>query len=187
MYFTNGFPNFYEEIKTYYPRFYDDVLEMDAIWQADGKLIDDSTNGIDLIINNNLIATADSETLTRWEQFLGLATDYTQSLEMRRQTILTFMGGSEKLSGSALVSMIKSLTGADAKINFNTQDSFGNFILTTTITNSLGISAEVWANIFKLYQSRLPAHIATQFGFDVQNTQNCVIAGTATISMNYGG
>ena len=30
--YPNGFPSAYEELKTFYPVFYRDVFEMDAIW-----------------------------------------------------------------------------------------------------------------------------------------------------------
>lgn len=32
--YPNGFPSAYEELKTFYPVFYRDVFEMDAIWRA---------------------------------------------------------------------------------------------------------------------------------------------------------
>jgi hypothetical protein len=185
VYFSNGFPNFYEEIKTYYPRFYDEVLEMDAIWRANGKLIDDSTNGIDLVINNNFIITADSLTLTRWEQFLGLETDAAQSLDARRNAVLAFISGDYKISASSLKESIKLLAGVDVEISFETQDEYGNFILKTEIVGGNYVPATTWKNIFKLYQDRLPAHIATQFGTDNNVVDTMFIGGAVSVTMNY--
>lgn len=33
--YDNAFPSNYDEIKTYYPVWYFDVLEMDAVWRAE--------------------------------------------------------------------------------------------------------------------------------------------------------
>ena len=43
--YPNGFPSAYEELKTFYPVFYRDVFEMDAIWRAAGGGLDEIEDG----------------------------------------------------------------------------------------------------------------------------------------------
>ena len=63
--YENSVPNTYDEIKTWYPVWYRDVLEMDALWQALGSQLDKVRNGIIQAIDNNFIDRADTETLAK--------------------------------------------------------------------------------------------------------------------------
>lgn len=52
--YPNGFPSAYEELKTFYPVFYRDVFEMDAIWRAAGGGLDEIEDGVDAILHDRI-------------------------------------------------------------------------------------------------------------------------------------
>lgn len=60
--YPNGFPSAYEELKTFYPVFYRDVFEMDAIWRAAGGGLDEIEDGVDAVVNNNFVSLMDTDT-----------------------------------------------------------------------------------------------------------------------------
>ena len=82
--YPNGFPSAYEELKTFYPVFYRDVFEMDAIWRAAGGGLDEIEDGVDAVVNNNFVSLMDTDTLAQMETFLGIPLNQKHTLEARR-------------------------------------------------------------------------------------------------------
>ena len=64
----------YEELITYYPRYYRDVYEMVEILKAFGRISDGLETEIEQAYLNNFILAADVETVKIWEKFLALPT-----------------------------------------------------------------------------------------------------------------
>ena len=89
----NPFGSNYPELQAAYPRFYLDVVEMQAILKAQGKLLDDITDGIELIVDNNFIDTADEATITMLERALGITGTEDQTLDARKYALKILIGG----------------------------------------------------------------------------------------------
>ena len=79
--YPNGFPSAYEELKTFYPVFYRDVFEMDAIWRAAGGGLDEIEDGVDAVVNNNFVSLMDTDALAQMETFLGIPLNQKRTLE----------------------------------------------------------------------------------------------------------
>ena len=73
--YDNAYFSVYEEIKRFYPVWYWDVLEMDAIWRAQGKQLDQVREAVQRLISNNFIATSDDQAVTALEEVFGVVTD----------------------------------------------------------------------------------------------------------------
>ena len=91
----NPFGTNYPELQAAYPRFYLDVLEMQAILKAEGKLLDDITEGIELVVDNNFIVSADEKTITTLERALGITEKDVEglTLDQRKNALIILISG----------------------------------------------------------------------------------------------
>ena len=148
----------YDELITFYPRFYREVFEMDAILFAEGRLADGIKDGIDLMLLNNFIDSADEDTVVKLEEFLGLSLMKQRSLEERRRFIKSFFAGQGKVSATRIEEMIRAYTGADTKCEFYPFDEKRNNRL--DIQFERGSEAIIYiSDIYTLLAKMLPAHI----------------------------
>lgn len=176
MYYSNGFPSTYDELITFYPAYYRNVLELKAILEANGHLCDNVINAINSVIENCFVESADEATITRLEKFLGIVTDASRPLEERRRLVYSYFVGFGKISASKLKEAIKAFTGADSKITFERTDEAGNNTLLIEIER--GKNAELsYTDIETAIAKRIPAHIAYQLSFKYSHT---VVAAKAT-------
>ena len=161
MLYDNGFACNYDELITYYPKFYRNVFEMDAILRAYGDLADGMEDSIERVLNNTLIDTADEETITRLEKFYRINLVKERSLEDRRRMLKACRVGNGKLSASVLAAMITSYTGADTEIVFEPYDEAGNNRL--EIRFERGAEQTIYIiDILTLLSKKIPAHLVYQ-------------------------
>lgn len=159
MYENSDFSSNYEELKTYYPRFYYDVLEMMALLKTYGDLADDLDSDIKQVLADCFIDTADEQTIRRLEEFLYIPLQQNRTLNDRRRLVKSFFIGNGKLSATMLSDMVNAYTGAGVHCTFEPFDLAQN--------NMLHIFAERGAeqmlyihSILLLVKAKLPAHIA---------------------------
>ncbi len=148
----------YDELITFYPRYYREVFEMDAILRAEGALADGIAGGIDLVLANNFIDSADESTIRLLEKFLGLSLQKQRSLESRRNLVRAFFAGFGKLSASCLEQMIYAYTGASTTCEFYPFDEEGNNRLDIIIERG-SEDALYMSDIYLLLSKKIPAHI----------------------------
>lgn len=158
MYYSNGFEKTYEELITFYPMFYRDVLEMRAILEADGRLLDNSVKEINRVIDNAFIDAADNATIERLEKFLRITPEATSSYEDRRRNIKLYFTGFGKISASKLKEMLFPFTETETKITFRPADEYGNNLLAITIPRGEKPHLSS-ADIMDLLARRIPAHL----------------------------
>jgi len=158
MYYNDEFESCYEELKLYYPKFYENVLEMQAILQTDGRLADEMQDNIEQVLDNCFIDTADETTIGKLEQFLYLGLYKQRSLDERRRLVKSFFVGSGKVSASMISEMISAYTGAAVAILFEPFDEAQN--------NKLYIDFErgqertlYLSDILSLIEKKIPAHL----------------------------
>lgn len=148
----------YDELITFYPRFYREVLEMDAILRAEGGLADGIQNGIDEMLMNNFIDGANESTLTKLEEFLGISLMKERTVEVRRRFVKSFFAGMGRVSETRIAEMIRAYTGADTVCDFYPFDEAGNNRL--DIQFERGKEPVIYiSDIYTLLAKMLPAHI----------------------------
>mgnify|MGYP002238127294 CR=1 FL=1 len=86
-FYGNQFGSSYEELISYYPRYYRDILEMVAILNAQGKLLDDAKAHIEQNYLNNFIEYMDEAAITDLENFLKIHNDDAKTLDERKKII----------------------------------------------------------------------------------------------------
>jgi len=148
----------YDELITFYPRYYREVFEMDAILRTAGGLADGIQNGIEEVLLNNFIENADEDTLSMYEQFLGLSLLRQRTVEERRRLVKSFFAGQGKVSATRIAEMIRAYTGADTTCEFYPFDSEGNNRLDVIFERG-GEEVIYISDIYILLSKMLPAHI----------------------------
>lgn len=148
----------YDELITFYPRFYREVFEMDAILRAQGGLLDGVLEGAEHTLSNFFIDEADEATIKKLEQWLDISLYASHTLEERRRLVKSFFVGMGKISGTTIADMIRAYTGADTYCEFLPFDEAGNNRL--YINFDRGDAAVLyWSDIAQILARRIPAHI----------------------------
>ena len=111
--FNNQQRSGYKELFSYGPYFYKDILEMDTNYRFAGMTIDVAAESLEKLIDNQFIAYAGENIITRMEMWLGINVDTSKTLEDRRKRVALSWNGGEKLTGTLIKSLVKSYTGCD--------------------------------------------------------------------------
>lgn len=111
--FNNQQRSGYEELFSYGPYFYKDLLEMDVNYRFAGSTLDLMAEKLELLMNDQFIDYMDEPSITRMEKWLHIVTDRSKDLEDRRKKVKLFWNGGDKLSGRLIKSMVMSYTGCE--------------------------------------------------------------------------
>jgi hypothetical protein len=184
MIFNDYYDCTYDELVTYYPTFYNEVKEMQAVLKAEGDLIDDVKSGIETVFGDCFIDSADEKTIAKLETFLHIHMHGERSLDDRRRLVKSYFVGSGKLSASLLSDIIGTYTGAKSQCRFEPCDIEGNNAL--YIDTERGAESNFYASdIMALVRAKLPAHIAYQLNVVYENectVQNEIVFGYPVVA-----
>jgi hypothetical protein len=148
MFYRKDFANCYEELKSYYPCFYNGILEMEAVMKASGALADGLEKGIETIFDDSFIDTADEETIMAIEKFLDLHLYKSRTLN-------------GQLSASAIRQIVSSYTNSKVDVYFEPFDEAGNNKL--YINYDRGSEETLYiAELDEILSRKIPAHIIYQ-------------------------
>lgn len=111
--FNNQQRSGYEELFSYGPYFYKDLLEMDVNYRFAGDTLDLMAEKLELLMQDQFIDSMDEQSIERLEKWLHIVTDRTKNLEDRRKKVKLFWNGGDKLSGRLIKSMVMSYTGCE--------------------------------------------------------------------------
>ena len=162
--------NSYERIKKFIPVFYQDVLEMDAIYRTDGEMIDELLSNIDVVKANRYIQSADETKIAELERFFGLQGASKYTLEERRNLLTAYYTGFGKLSSTSIKNIIKAMSEADSEVDLSSADASGNNRLNIQIIKP--VSNYSLEDIIDLLLKRIPGHIPCKFGvYHEKNTE----------------
>lgn len=151
----------YEELITYYPRFYREVFEMVEILKAHGNIADELEDNIERTFLNCFIDYADETTIAKLERFLQIGLNKSRTLEERRRLVKSFFVGFGKVSASMLAGMIQSYTGAGVKSRFEPCDDEQNNMLYLDFQRGNEPTLYM-SDINLLLSKKIPAHIKWQ-------------------------
>jgi hypothetical protein len=157
-YNVNGFDSTFEEFRYTYPVYYFDynVAEMLAILRNFGLLGDDLENGVNQIILNRFVMTADEGTITALERFLYIKVNRTKPLDFRRKLILSLYVGSGKMSATKIREIFAVFTSA--KVNVRLETGY----IEITI-NGENVAALNLADATDVLLRKIPAHLGLGF------------------------
>jgi len=148
----------YDELITYYPRFYRDVFEMDAILRSHGGLADGIQDGIEKIFADCFVDKADETAIAMLEKFLGLSLYKQRTLDERRRLVRSFFAGFGRLSSEGIAETIRAYTGADTECSFEICDEAGNNCLYINFERGENDTL-YYSDIIQILDRMIPAHI----------------------------
>lgn len=151
--YENAYPSTYEEIKTWYPVWYRDVLEMDALWRVWGGQLDEIQAGISQAIDNNFIDYADAATLTKLETFFGIMYDSPRSLVDRRNLLKALLLGANHIGQKEIKEIISVFTDGQIDVQL-----IGGMIR-ITVTRDFGDNFNLY-DCHYILDNKMPAHLA---------------------------
>ncbi|WP_024746630.1 putative phage tail protein [Levilactobacillus namurensis] len=96
------------KLQDFKPNYYDGILEMDALLDAEQPAFDQATAAINRLLLNRFVMKADSDGLSLLESELGIETDLTQPLESRRYDILIRLLPPHPITFKYLKDLVKS-------------------------------------------------------------------------------
>lgn len=140
----------YEEILTYYPRYYRDVFEMVEILKALGRVTDTLEDQIEQTYLNHFIMQADDTTVGIWEKILGITDTSGLSLYQRKCAIMGRLSSVGHIGEPEIRVIISNYTDNTVEVDFAhgiisvviDGETFGEGILLNTLLR------------------RIPAHLA---------------------------
>ncbi len=154
--YPNGFPSVYEELKTFYPVFYRDVLEMDAIWKVCGGKLDEIEDGVDAVANSAFVATMNERSLSQMETFLKIPADPTRSIADRRKLVGSFFIGTGHIGAPEIKEIAATYTSGECEVTF--EDGYVGI----RITAELGDTPPE-ADFYYILRKKIPAHLGILF------------------------
>lgn len=146
----------YEELLSYGPLFYKELLEMDTNYRFAGATLDVGAEGLEKLMQDQFIDTADEETISRWEKWLNITADSESDLDYRKKKVKLFWNGGDKLSGALIKSLVKNYTGCDETPSVK---------MTTRLTISAQIKEDnqvYISDLEDLLERMKPAHILVE-------------------------
>lgn len=158
--FNNEQRSGYEELVSYYPIFYRDVREMDAILHICGKMLDGMALAMEATILNRFIDTMDEEATARMEAFLYLTGNRGRPLGERKRLIHALLVGHGKMSASKIKEVVQVFTGLPAEVDFIKEYIAIRVPLAGDYQFSL-------TDIKSTLGKRMPAHLSFYFSFQV--------------------
>lgn len=157
-FYGNQFGSSYEELISYYPRYYRDVLEMVAILNAQGKLLDDAKAQIEQNYLNNFIEHMDEAAISDLEEFLEIHNDGTKTLDERKKIIKPYFAGFGRVSSATIKEMIAAYSDATADVRLEPFDEAGNNMLYIDLTCGQGATVLI-NDVLNMLSKKIPAHI----------------------------
>lgn len=159
----------YEEIASYGPPFLTELKEMDAVFRFAGRLTDMIAESMEKIVDNQFILMMDSDSLTVVENFLGIQTDLTISLDHRKKNVLALLHASRKFSKTTISEIIRSYASAQCDVNL-THGTLN--IHVEFLSNPVNYMKE----IVKIIMDKMPCHLRLDMTADIVSDQ---------LAMNY--
>lgn len=163
-FYNRQFASNYEELISYYPRYYREVWEMVAILKANGRLLDDAQDAIENIYKNGFIDSMDEAAIAELERFLYIRARSRRTLEERRRLIKSYIIGFGKISATLLSDMLQAYTGSPSIIKLEPFDDQRNnklYISTSpqTIFSFLQVTFSTFCQKRSRHISLFPLHL----------------------------
>jgi len=116
MLFNYQWDSNYDELITFYPKYYYEVAELIAILKAHGEILDEFMENTETVFNDCFIDTMDEETVTMMEDFLSLKLYKQRTLDERRRLLKTLFIGHGRLSADLIKQTVTAYTGSDVDV-----------------------------------------------------------------------
>lgn len=181
LWFDNHHLN-YGVMKTYYPRFYDKIVEMQAILFAQGYMLDEIEMAIEVILNNMFIVHMDEDSVSILEKFLSITPLLYQTLEDRKNVLLSHFRGNGSISMSFLEAVVEAICKGDCNGTLKTVDELSSRGVSFVITNS--DIRDSLKDVIAAIMRHIPAHLWFEILYEpIKIISNCKEILTSSTSI----
>ena len=148
-----GRPAIYEEIKTWYPVWYQDIADMAAIWRTHGKMLDRVQADMSWAVDNQFVDSMVDPVLRWLEEFLRIYHDEPREVIERRRIIKAKLFNRAHIGQVEIKEIIGLLTGGEIEVTL-----VGGTV-TITVTRDFGDMFNL-NDAHLVLDDRIPAHLA---------------------------
>lgn len=154
----NAPDSFYEELRSYFPSWYANVKEMDAIWHVTGEMLDQFKADLKAVAENLSIATYDTNTIRAIQDWAGASYNTEMSDEVIRTLFFLQIAGFGKCSRGKIIRLLHQLLDTEADVSLIDADLNRNQKLKIDIDIS---DTDNWDpdDIETLLERIVPAHL----------------------------
>lgn len=164
-YLSHPYENSFKELCASMPLFYLDVYEMREILKAQGRLADELRASTERVISNEFILLADEQTVTLWEDMLGITYDKPMTLDERKAVIMGHICGYAHIGEPEIREIASLYTKSKVSV------AFRKGVIYIDIEGvDLGFAL---SNFLETLLKRIPAHLALKYfstftGYQIQ-------------------
>lgn len=176
--YPNGFPSAYEELKTFYPVFYRDVFEMDAIWRTCGGGLDQIEEDVDRVAGSSYVALMDEAALGQMEVFLGIPTDASRTLEERRKMVSSYFLGTGHFGANEIKEITKAFTNGECEVSFRDGEVYIHIKADISDTPPAD-------DYYYILRKKIPAHLGVNTEIEIEFTENLYAGSNALQNDRY--
>ena len=176
--YPNGFPSAYEELKTFYPVFYRDVFEMDAIWRAAGGGLDEIEDGVDAVVNNNFVSLMDTDALAQMETFLDIPLNQKRTLEARRKLVASYFIGGNHIGAREIKDITRAFTEGTCEVSF-----VGGTVYIHVKSDIKDTPPE--DDYYYILRKKIPAHLGVYTNIEIEFSERLYVGSNALEGNQY--
>lgn len=143
----------YDTLIEQLPSYFRPIVEFQEILKAHGYAMDSLDSSAEQVYNNNYIQTADVQTITFWENALGITYTYGDTLDFRRTRILQKFRLSTNFPIGALTDNLTQLFGEDG---YEMNLDYDNLTISIKVTSDRYGAIDL---LYNLLWDVIPAHI----------------------------
>lgn len=144
-----------EELDSYLPKYWLDILEMEANNTFAGYTLDRMAADMEQTIKDRFFDSCSETMLARYEAFLHITPAQETSIEDRRSIVKMKWNGGGKMTGRRIKAIVKECCGADCEVTFGgsrlvieIHDYDGNVNMIHEAINSYTIPAHIAIDIY---------------------------------------
>lgn len=150
--FNNQQRSGYEEISSYGPNFYKEILEMDTIYRLAGMFADMQASDLEYTVASVFLDYMDDTTFSRYEAFLEIANDSKKTLEERKAYVSALLIGSGKISKDKIIAIVNQFVECDCAVVLDGTELYINMTFADDPSKYMN-------DIRKLIADKMPNHI----------------------------
>ncbi|MDR2558880.1 MAG: YmfQ family protein [Oscillospiraceae bacterium] len=168
-----GAGNNYDEIITWFPVWYKEFREMDALFRMHGSRLDENRTAIIQAIDNNFIDYADAPTIAKLEEAFKIVYDSPRSLEERRSVIRALIIGQGRIGRREIIEIVSAFTDGEVRV------AFTGGVVYIYITHDVNDVFNLGDLRFTL-RNKIPAHLPFEMKHGIFDTAVVYVAAAAS-------
>lgn len=145
------------ELTSYLPKYWRDILEMQANNAFAGYTLDRAGADIDQLVKDRFFDTCSVDKLCDYERFLNIYNTKGMSVEDRRTQVKMRWNGDGKMTGARIKAIVKECCGSDCEVTFGSSQLVIDMVFRDNPSKYMTMIRETISN------STIPAHIEIVF------------------------